>query len=117
MAETEKSGVPTSSGQNKSARKNAGQFVAGDARINRTKPGPGRPTKRFKAWCRRAIANPRTKKQVRKILQNSNHPAFKAMWAEVAAHAHGRPAQAVALDARVTTLEDLLDAASADEAE
>src|ERR1700749_2501653 len=37
-----------------------GTFVKGDPRINRTKPGPGRPRGKFARKCRKVLNNPGT---------------------------------------------------------
>jgi hypothetical protein len=92
-------------------KRNAGAFVAGDPRINRTKPGPGRPTDRFKKWCRKQVGSAVTKKAVRRILKNPNHPAFKAMWSTLAEHGHGKPDAHLDVKASVT-LEQLVAAAN-----
>lgn len=71
-------------------KRRAGQFVPGDPRINRTKPGPGRPPGKFARKCRRVLNNKNTWRAVRRTLKNENSPHFKGMWAEVANRGHGR---------------------------
>ena len=77
-------------------------FEKGDPRINRTIPGPGRPKDRFKKWCRKLVMDKRTKRSVRQILRDKDHPAYKAMWSEIAAHGFGKPDAHVDLKASVS---------------
>ena len=84
-------------------------FTKGDERINRTKPGPGRPKNAYKKWCRRVLENPRTKRAVRSVLHDPESGAFATMYKELAARAYGKPEQPVKVDATLK-LEDLLDA-------
>lgn len=71
-----------------------GTFVPGDPRINRTKPGPGRPRGKFARKCRKVLNNPRTWRAVRTVLKNPDNPAMKGMWAEVANRGYGRQGSA-----------------------
>jgi hypothetical protein len=82
-------------------------FVAGDPRINRTKPGPGRPRNEFKAWCAEVLDKDVTRKQVEKIMKNGNHRAFKSMFSELADRAYGKANQDVAVSGTLT-LEQIL---------
>lgn len=106
------SSSPTST--NDETKPRAGTFVKGDPRINRTKAGPGRPTDRFKKWCAKVIADPRTRKAVRRVLHNPRNKAQTSMWKAVAAHAHGQPTAHVDMTHKVT-LEDLLSASHEEE--
>lgn len=54
---------------------------------------------------------PITRKAVRRIMRNPNHPAFKAMWSELAAHAHGRPGNSLEVKGKLT-LEQLVSQAN-----
>lgn len=99
----------SSSSTNEEKKPRAGTFVAGDPRINRTKAGPGRPTDKFKRWCAKVIADPRTRKAVRRVLHNPRNKAQTSMWKAVASHAHGQPTAHVDMTHKVT-LEDLLSA-------
>ena len=91
-------------------------FTSDDPRRNTTTPGPGRPTDKFKKWCAKVIADPRTKRAVRRVLQNPRHKAQTSMWKGVAAHAHGQPTAHVDMTHKVT-LEDLLSASHEGEKE
>ena len=64
------------------------------------KGGPGRPPKVFKDWCKYMID--RSRESAENVLTNKDHPAFTALWKEVAAHAHGRPRQNVEVEGTLT---------------
>lgn len=55
--------------------------------------------------------SPVTRKNVRRILKNPKHPAFKAMWSALAEHGHGKPDAHIDVKASVT-LEQLVAAAN-----
>lgn len=67
----------------------------------------GRRPQWFKDWCESLLADRRTRKQVIRILRNRDHPAFKAMWAEVANRAFGKAGEKLELTGKLT-LEQLL---------
>lgn len=77
---------------NSSKPKRPGAFVPGDPRINRTKPGPGRPRGKFARKCRRVLNGTKTWRAVRRTLHNEKNPAFSAMWKEVTNRGYGRQA-------------------------
>jgi hypothetical protein len=86
-----------------------GGFVKGDPRINRTKPGPGRRTNRFKKRCARALENPKMWRNLRRaLLEQKDSGAAHAWFKTLAAYGHGAPTQKV--DVKLTKLEDLLTA-------
>lgn len=70
----------------------------------------GRKPDWLKKFCDDLLADPTSKKQVKEILQDKNHPAFAAMWSRVADRAHGKPGQSVTLEAGAT-LSSLIEAA------
>jgi len=59
----------------------------------------GRKPDWLKRWCDDLLADPKCKSQVKAILQDKDHPAFKAMWSAVADRAAGKPTQAVTVGA------------------
>jgi hypothetical protein len=58
----------------------------------------GRRPDWLKDWCDDLLADATCKRQVKQILQDKTHPAFKAMWSAVADRAHGKPKEHVTLD-------------------
>lgn len=68
----------------------------------------GRKPDWLKKWCDNLLANPKCKKQVKEILEDKAHPAFKSMWAAVADRAHGKPAQSIDVTSNGQTLEQLV---------
>jgi hypothetical protein len=85
--------------------------VKGDARINRTKPGPGRFPKRFEKWCQKQILAKQVRKATRKILKNPEHRHHSTTWRNVAAYAAGQPKQSVDIGGKLT-LEELVAGAN-----
>ncbi len=82
----------------KAARKATGKpFAKNDPRINRTKPGPGRPPNWLRDFCDDLLAGPKSKHSVSKILGDDEHPAFATMWKAVADRAHGRAVESIEL--------------------
>lgn len=77
-------------------------FRRGDSRINRTKPGTGRPPDAFKAMCRELASGKPTQKAVAEILKDSAHPAFVGALKWATENGYGRPEQPVALSGGVT---------------
>lgn len=76
---------------------NAGHFKPGDGRINRTKPGPGRPTDQARAeWAELAKQGRATLRKA-KVLDRDDHPLFAFALKESADRGEGRPAQSVDL--------------------
>lgn len=55
------------------------------------------------------LADETTKEQVRGILNDKTHPAFKSMWSEVASRAFGKPKESLELSGKLT-LEEILTA-------
>lgn len=88
-------------------RKRKGQFAKGDPRINRTKPGPGRPKNSLKRWMRKQLKHKATKRSVRKILKNPNSPAFNSVYSTLLAYSVPKPAAKLEHGGKVT-LEQLL---------
>lgn len=82
-----------------------GALLAGGVPGN--KGGTGRPPNWLKDWCEELLADETTKEQVRGILNDKAHPAFKAMWSEVASRAFGKPKESLELSGKLT-LEDIL---------
>lgn len=75
----------------------AGVFEPGDSRINRTKPGPGRPTDKAKAeWAELAKQGRATLRRA-KVLDRDDHPLFAFALKESADRGEGKPAQSVDL--------------------
>ena len=73
------------------------------------KPGrSGRQPKWLKRWCENLLADKVCRQQVKEILRDKNHPAFKAMWCAVADRAYGKPIQGIAVASDQVTLERLL---------
>jgi hypothetical protein len=70
-------------------------------------PNAGRPPNWLKDWCDELLSDETTKKQVRAILNDADHPAFRAMWNAVADRAHGKPKESLELSGKVT-LEQIL---------
>lgn len=56
-------------------------------------PNAGRPPDEHREFCRSLISDPDCEREVKAILTDRDHPAFKAMWAEVARRGYGMPAQ------------------------
>lgn len=72
-------------------------FVKGDERINRTIPGPGRPTDKAKAeWAALAKQGRATLRKA-KVLDRDDHPLFAFALKEAADRGEGKPAQSVDL--------------------
>ena len=70
-------------------------------------PNAGRPPNWLRDWCDDLLANPKAKKAVEEILNDSDHSAFASMWKAIADRAHGKPPQSVTHDVGAT-LEDIL---------
>lgn len=67
------------------------QAHGGALKVGGTKGNKGgRPPTEHVEWCRSAIGNPKTEKEVLKILHNAEHPQFASMWGKVADRAYGR---------------------------
>ena len=72
-----------------------GTFAVGDPRINRTKPGPGRPTDKARAeWLALAKTGRATLRKA-KILNNAEHPLFAFALKHSTEHGEGKPAQPI----------------------
>jgi hypothetical protein len=71
------------------------------------KGSTGRPPNWLKDWCDELLAEETTKAQVKAILSDKKHPAFKEMWKAVADRAHGKPKETSDVNLRVT-LEELV---------
>ena len=74
------------------AGRKPGTFRKGDPRINRTKPGPGRPPDEFRQICRRLASRKATVVQIEKILTDGDHPHFMKALAWAADRGFGRAA-------------------------
>lgn len=78
----------------KAARKAVGRpFAKGDARINRTKPGTGRPPNEFKQLCQAMASRQETLIAVTRILADSAHPHFMSALKWASENGYGKPAQ------------------------
>jgi hypothetical protein len=53
----------------------------------------GRRPDWIKTFCDDLLASPASKRQVKEILADKNHPAFATMWKAVCDRAHGKPDQ------------------------
>jgi hypothetical protein len=70
----------------------------GHGKLRRGNPGNrggGREPEAHRDWCREMISDPAAEQEVRAILLDRNHPAYAAMWREVAARGYGKPTQTV----------------------
>lgn len=99
-----------SDAESKSPGKRSGAFVAGDPRINRTKPGPGRPKDKFKRLCQKLTMRS-ARKYARRILRNPNHPHYMSALRWASEHGFGKPDAHLDVKASVT-LEQLVAAAN-----
>jgi hypothetical protein len=61
----------------------------------------GRRPDWLKEFCDDLLASPASKRQVKEILSDKNHPAFATMWKAVAERAHGKADQNVNLSGKV----------------
>lgn len=86
---------------------NAGSFKKGDPRINRTRPGPGRPTEAFKAMCAKLLSRKSVVRQIRRVVRDSDHDAWLGALKTLAAYAHGQPTASVEVKGKLT-LEQIL---------
>ena len=69
-----------------------GALLSGGLPGNR---GGGRTPDAFKRWCADQLAGPDREAAVEKVLRDSSHPAYSAMWKAVADRAYGRPKESV----------------------
>jgi len=70
-------------------------------------PNAGRPPNWLKEWCDELLSDETTKSQVRAILKDKDHPAFRAMWNAVADRAHGKPKESLEVTGKLS-LEQLV---------
>lgn len=92
---------------------NAGWFATGhDPRRGRGGGKKGRSGRRpnwYKEWCESLLTRASTRKSVRRILRDPDHPAFATMWKALADRAFGKPGQSIEVEGRLT-LADLVGA-------
>jgi hypothetical protein len=79
----------------KKAGAKAGRFKKGDPRINRTKPGTGRPPDAFKAMCQRLASSEDVRKSVAEILQDSTSPLFVGALKWATENGYGKPKESI----------------------
>ena len=74
-------------------QEHGGALLAGGVPGN--KGGTGRPSLEFKEWCASLLDDPEVRAEAEAVLKDKKHPAFKAMFAEVADRAKGKAAQSI----------------------
>jgi hypothetical protein len=84
-----------------------GQFVKGDPRINRTKPGPGRTPDAFKRWCRKQLSRKVVVRACKDVIANPNHPSWNSAVKMLAAYGYGQPQASLEVSGKMT-LEQIL---------
>ena len=72
-----------------------GAFVPGDPRINRTIPGPGRPSSAAKAEWAELAAQGRKALRDKKIMDDPDHPVFGFALKHASHMGEGLPAQTI----------------------
>lgn len=102
---------PDTAGSKRKAPRSA--FVPGDPRINRTKPGPGRPKDKFKRLCQRLTLRA-TRKHVRRILRDPNHQYFMQAVKWASENGFGKPDTMLEVKGKLT-LEQLVSQANSKE--
>lgn len=79
-----------------------GSFVKGDPRINRSKPGPGRPPNRWKRLMQRIANKPHVLRRLRTMLQDGEYGDFLDAFKFVVEQGYGKAGQSVDLNAKVS---------------